>query len=332
MGDTIVHGGTSLGRGEVDLIQRHTKRLRHQLGQCLQRSPAVVHQGGDDVDRAVNIDLDHGSREIDHVARLRRAGAGGVESTRHADPSSVTAGLRAGSGPVVPADHLGPLAEQFGHPVALNDRAHQRSLPPERVTQPDIVLQPQFQRVDPQLFRHFLDQRLDGKGDLRVAESLHGARGRLVGIDGRATVAHAGELVERDQPSDADAQERVGLDIVRPDIGDQLHLCPGQRAILPGADLEPNPGAIAGVVVHVLFAGQRELDRAASLERQRSADGNGRVHLDARPKGAADRHPLDVDLAQRDTEYLAQQDAHVMNRLRRGPHGEAAVRFGPAHD
>ncbi len=54
--------------------------------------------------------------------------------------------------------------------------------------------------------------------------------------------------------------------------------------------------------------------------------------MNARPEGAADGHALDVDFAQRDVEDLTQQDAHVMDGLRRRPDGKSAVRLWATHN
>ena len=234
--------------------------------------------------------------------------------------------------PPLPPDPRRAFAEQLLHAVALHQRAHQGTLAPERVAQPDVVLQPQFQRIHAQLFGQLIHQRFDRKSDLRVAEALHGAGRRLVGVDGHAVVAHRPELVERGQPARGHAQVGIALDDVRADVGDQFLVRAQQRAVVFGGDLQADDGGILGVIVHVLFPRQRQLHRPPRLQRQRHADGDGRVHLDRGAEGAADGDADHVHLAQGDPEDRAQDDAHVVDGLRGRPDRDAAVRLGPAHD
>ena len=138
-------------------------------------------------------------------------------------------------------------------------------------------------------------------------------------------------MVQRDQPAGANAQERVGLDDVRADVRDQVHLGAEQRAVVPGCQLQVDLGRIFGMVVHILFARQGHLDRAVGLQGQGRADGDHRVHLDAGTERAPDRHALHVDLAQRDVEDLAEEYAHVVDGLGRRPDGRSAIRLRPAH-
>ena len=103
---------------------------------------------------------------------------------------------------------------------------------------------------------------------------------------------------------------------------------PDQRPVASCRDLDVDLRREVAVVVHVLFARQRQLDRPPRLEGQGHADRHRGVHLDAGAEAPADGHLDNADLAERDAENLAEDDAHVVDRLGRRPDGDAAVASG----
>ncbi len=108
-------------------------------------------------------------------------------------------------------------------------------------------------------------------------------------------------------------------------------MAPSKRAIFAGGNRQVDLGRVAGVVVHVFFTGEGQFDRPAGFERQGGANGHDRIHLDRRAEGAAAGDPFHVDFAERNVEDLAQADAHVVDGLSGGPHGQPAIRVGLAH-
>ena len=118
-------------------------------------------------------------------------------------------------------------------------------------------------------------------------------------------ITHIGDIVQRYEPANPHAEERIGLDVVTADVRDQVHLRAEKGTVSFSGQLKADLRRVARVVVHVLFASQRQLHWTARLKGQCHADRDRWVHLDARPESAADGHALDVDLAQRDAKDLA---------------------------
>ena len=109
--------------------------------------------------------------------------------------------------PVAPSDGLRPFVQAFpetvtgeGHPtlhgLGVHDLVQRRSRLPRLAFWPDVVFQPEVQRVHPQFLGDFVSHDLQGEMTLRRAQGPARARRRAVGVGEIAIVSDVGTPVQ----------------------------------------------------------------------------------------------------------------------------------------
>ncbi len=174
MGGNIINGRSGIHGGYVNFRYGNSQLFSHDFCHRIEGATALVHKGCDHVYGTIFVDFDERPRIVDDFSWLRRPCPGSVKSTAHADPPLDHPPLFGVLRSLVPADHHRPAIQLFFHTAASNHGFDSRSLAPERVAQPHVVLESERYWVDSQLLCHLVNQRFNGKSYLRVAKTLHG--------------------------------------------------------------------------------------------------------------------------------------------------------------
>ena len=259
VGADIVARGAGVRRRDTHLVEGYTEFLGHQLGRRVQSSASVIHQGGQDVDRSVLIHLDLDRGEVLHLPGHGGPGAGGVKAPGNSDSAPQASALSLRIGTLVPADLLRPGVQQLLDSVGVNQGTDGGTLAPKDLSQTYVVVGPQFDRVEIELFRQDSHGRFHAEGHLGGSVALHGAGRCFVRVYRHSLVAHVGQPIEGVPPPGQNAEKGQSLNMMAADIHPGFHLPGGEGAVLLGPDLQGVAGRIAAVVVEILLPALEDL-------------------------------------------------------------------------
>ena len=178
----------------------------------------------------------------------------------------------------------------------------------------------------PSSLRQLVDGAFHGEGRLRGAVAAEAAARDHVGVDGVADALLVRAAIGGERARHRRGQGLAGVVAVGAGVGDHLDVERGERAVLPGAELDlgghlvPRRGAD-----ELVLAGPLPFHRAAV---ELHAGEQGQVfghHLLLAAEAAADALGEDVDLAGGNAHQVGELGAGSERALRAGAHVPAAV-------
>ena len=186
----------------------------------------------------------------------------------------------------------------------------------------DPVLLADLQRIDTYLGGELVHHPLDGVRRLRPAGAAVGVGPGLVGEHGLAAEPVGGELVDRVEHERAEHRDTPADDgDVRAEVGQQVHLESGDRAVLLGREGQLLPLVTAVVGRHQgLRPALGVLHRLAEPAGQRERHPFLRSGLQLAPKAAADVRCDHPDLRLGHTGGRREGEPHDVRDLGRRPH------------
>ncbi len=197
----------------------------------------------------------------------------------------------------------------------------------------DQVRASHVDRIEAELVRHAVQQRLEGMARVHGAVPAHRAAGRRVGVHAIAVVAHRIEAIERVQQRAGVEDRDEAVPAVRAAALHDLAVHGGDLARALHPELQPDVrlGA-AAVGEEAVLAGLLHAHGAARRARQGGGHDLEIERLDAVPEAATHEGLHDAHLRAVDAEALRDGEMQVVRHLRHGVRREAILLGLVLHD
>ena len=185
------------------------------------------------------------------------------------------------------------------------------------------------ERIEAELARQLIHRRFHGERRLRRAVAAKAAARNHVGIDREACGLLVRAAIGRERAAERGRQRLAGMAAIGAGVGDHVQLDGGQRAVPPGAELDPGGHLVARAGTdELLLAGELPLHGPAGLQRGEHAK-ILRQHLLLAAETATDALGEHMQVARAQPEQVAELLLGDERRLRAGAHMQPPVRAGP---